>query len=225
MLSVTNKQHLAQKEVDALANCNSQSHIIAVQSQSTEKSRIVMLSRDDVNGWQLFLRFFNLGKLANTKVYLSEITPYLNEYKWSDVSKYAKTSSYHRAYLKVCDLANKAVVKAQDLSLFNNVSKIKVKKEIKFTLYHGSDRLNRFNVVKHIRWNPLMQYQTLSTLLHKEFSRSAVQLNYHGSQDGDGPMMKEGLSEAGLQKVKIIVSQRIPRSEHLPSGHFRNAIA
>lgn len=205
---------MTKAEVNALANCNPQSHIIGVLAHGTKKSEIIMISRDDVNCWQLFLRYFNLGKLAHTRVYLSEITPYLKEYKWSDVSKLSRSSNYHQAYLKVCDIANKSA-KRGDFSLFNNVVHTKVKKEIQFSLYHGSDRLNRFNVVKHIRWNPMMDHQTLTTLLNKEFPRSVVQLKYpNGSY---GPVNKWvsnfGLSESNLKKMNILIEQRIPRSE------------
>lgn len=71
---------------------------------------LVYVDRVDVTCWQLFLSFFNYGKLAYTSVALEEVCQYLSTYNWKEIKKELpedEQSEMYRAYKTACHVTNR----------------------------------------------------------------------------------------------------------------------
>ena len=214
--SVKDKQHMTQEELTALANCRS-SQCIGIKDNLDGRAEIVRVSRADITCWQIFLRALDVGKLADIRYSLNDVLDHLKEFDWAALSNYDKESLYYKAYFKACQIATKAIVYKGDDALLKNVAEVKLEKQIKYSLFHGNKFLNRMNVVKTIHWNPAMDYKTLHTLMKRDFSNARVSF-----RSEDSKYKPTGhLSKSSLQKINILVEQRIPQYRPVPglAGH------
>lgn len=150
--SIRNDLH--HSEVITLQCCNLRKELLAIDRNGDGGPRIVTLSRDEVTCWQLFLRLFGFGKLANKILHLSEVSAYLSRYDWSE-ARGLKDSSLRDAYGKVCQLANKALLKGSD-TLFHNVS-LSTTKEVQHSLFEGSKQIYTHTATQNLKWNPFLQ--------------------------------------------------------------------
>jgi|GEM_PF-4792423 len=193
MLEIRNLQT---NEITALETCNLSRERIAVQLNGAGKARIVTISKAEITSYQLFLKFFGLGKLANTKLDLKSVANYLNSYNWKKVTDFNKHPQQYRAYLNVCALANKALARNGCADLFENVSKLDQAVPV-FT--DGTYRGNRT-----ISWNPCLTFGDIKGFLER-YS------NYPNQQIGIGksretltfPTATAIVKEKDLKNLKI----------------------
>ncbi len=205
--SITNKTHLRQEEVNALADCNLEREIIAIDVEAPGGPKIVTLSRNEVTCWQMFLRLFNCGNLARFQVHLTEVADYLNRYDWSKAKELQGDTTLKQASGKVCVLANKALLHKYSETLFNNVATDQVQKRVEFTQFQDSALLNRHDAVRTVGWNPYLQAKHVRALLEKTYTNARISL-----EDSDRQVLsrESNLSLETLKTMSIRVEQHLP---------------
>ena len=203
-LSISNRAHISQQELDALTRWNQASEIVVINQAAEGGPKIETLSKDDLNCWQFFLRFFNMGKLAKLKIDLLGVTEHLNQYDWSVGAR--PDSEYHPAYAKVCMLANKVLNSEWDETLLNNVCVQQVNKTIEFSQFRGMKLLNKHDMGQTFKWNPSMQVKHVDAFLRKQFERAIIRIE----DDNNHPLsLNTNLSQRELMNAKIFIDQRL----------------
>lgn len=152
---------LSRNELDAISNCDFSKEILAVQ-----KGEIVKVSKDQITCWQLFLRFLGLGSFANMAIHLKDVATYLDKYDWKEGVE--KTSSYHDVYLKVCEIANRALLTKEVKDLYDHVSMSK-SMNLRMTQRQGFISTH-VNSSHQVYWNPNCQFQHILARARLDFS-------------------------------------------------------
>lgn len=209
-LSITNTNHISQQEIDAIAQCDLNSHLIVLKSDEQGKRTLTTLAKSEVNCWQLFLRWFGKGNLANIQVHLADITSHLNQFKWADGASLNNNSVHHQAYLKTCMLANKALLSKWDEALFNNVSTATCVKQVEFFQYQDGQRINRLDVPFEIKLNPCMQIKHAKVLLNKRFKDSAIAITENNLQIDQNTHASNKLNGCRVEVVQHLKSKFVP---------------
>lgn len=213
-LSITNKSHLAQDEILALTTCNLSRELVAIQLDAVGGPKIVKLSREQVNCWQLFLRMFGSGQLANMKVHLTDVAAHLNRYDWSEAKGLSIDSDLDQAYSKACVLANKALLHKQDETLFNNVAIERVDKKVGFSQWQGSQLINRHNISRTVNWNPFIQVKHIKSLFVTDHSLATGYSNIRIEDENDQALSNEAnVSLTSLKTMRIYVERRLVKPE------------
>lgn len=117
MSLVINTTFITQDEIIALSNFDFNKQLVAVKNEE-----IVILSKRDITFFQLFLSLFNRGNLAHMQWDLSKVSTYLSKLDWqTNGSMREKSSDEYRAYLKVYELAIKALYSRNETALIEKV--------------------------------------------------------------------------------------------------------
>ena len=140
-----------------LSAYNPTKEILAVK-HTTTGPRIARLLRNEVTCWQMFLRFFGYGSLAGTDVHLDKVVAHLNRYNWQEITA-SRTESSSPYYLKVCDIANKALFHKNITSLYEKVSP----RDGNIGVLIIRRPLSRAHII-HMRWNVRIQVRHLVAL-------------------------------------------------------------
>ena len=101
-LSITNPDHISEQEISSLANVNLNYQLIALDKSAEGGPKLVVLSKDNVSCWVMFLRMFGWGALGNMDVHLKDISAHLNQFNWQEGANKPGNSNYYQAYLKTC---------------------------------------------------------------------------------------------------------------------------
>ncbi len=107
------------RTLDLIKNCDLDTEILAIK-KTTCTGQLVKLTKTDITYWQIFLRFFGLGILGSVTTDLKIIAESLAQYEWAEASD--KTAELYPTYLKVCELANKALISKNSEALYQKVS-------------------------------------------------------------------------------------------------------
>lgn len=156
---------LHHSEISTIASCNLDRDLLAIDLIGDGGPKVIKLSRDEVTCWQLILRFFGFGSLANKKIHLAEVASYLNRYDWSAARKLDHSSELYAAYGKVCQLANRALLHKKDDALFDNVSSEKAYKKIQYSVLQGDKVIHQHENMQLMKWNPFLQIKHVKAFL------------------------------------------------------------
>ncbi|MBS0649611.1 MAG: hypothetical protein JSR93_00470 [Verrucomicrobia bacterium] len=175
-LSITNPDHISEQEISSLANVNLNYQLIALDKSAEGGPKLVVLSKDNVSCWVMFLRMFGWGALGNMDVHLKDISAYLNQFNWQEGANKPGNSNYYQAYLKTCMIANKAALYKGDNALLTNVSTASLEKSLDFTQFQDGKVLFHHDVQYSLQWNPAMQYKHIQGLIQRQFPRCRVDI-------------------------------------------------
>jgi hypothetical protein len=217
-LSITNKNHISQEEIQTLARCNLNTHLIAIQTNAANGPKIITLAKSEVSCWQLFLRNFGAGNLVHFQVHLSDVVSHLNRYNWAEGANLS--SDYHLAYLKTCTLANKALYSRGNETLADNVATVTLEKKMEFVQYRGTQVLNRHAAVHSFRLNPNMQVKHIEAVIRKHFPNTQVRIENANFKRISGDV---NVSRELLNTAKIYIEQRLEESKPTPSAKPKKA--
>lgn len=120
-------------------------------------------------------------------------------------------SIHHKAYQKVCVLANKALYSRHDEALVNNVSTNTIQKNVEFVQYQGHREIHRHNMQQSFNWNAQMEFKHIKALLAKRYPNMQIRITdfYHQPYPGHVRATTNQLYHA-----RILVEQRLPEPEH-----------
>ena len=217
-LSITNKNHISQEEISAIAHCNLNTHLIAIQTNAAGGPKITTIAKSEVSCWQLFLRCFGAGNLVNLQVHLFDVAYHLNRYNWAEGAHLS--SDYHLAYLKTCTLANKALYSKGDETLVDNVATITLEKTMEFVQYRGTQVLHRHPVVHSFRLNPNMQVKHIEAIIRKHFRATHVRIENANLKSINSNM---NVSRELLNTAKIYIEHRLEEPKPQPSEKSKKA--
>ncbi|MCX6990451.1 MAG: hypothetical protein NTX49_05245 [Chlamydiae bacterium] len=154
-------------DIKVIASWSIDTQLLAVDVKNKGASRFTKISKSDVTMLQLFLKNFGFGKLAGKEFSMTCVAKHLSkDFTWSSLSQTSLLSAEHKAYLNVCQFANKMLMHHKGGELNSNVSKhFKVRsyftcharaggKEVEVKLQHGLK----------IYWNPEMQVKHVKAL-------------------------------------------------------------
>lgn len=215
-----NVSRLNQQELTTLAQCDFRRSIIAIDTKAEGGPKIITLSRDDVTCWQLFLRWFNCGTLADKQVHLRDVAYYLNQFNWASAAVLDQNSIGYNAYLKTCILANKALYHKWDETLFNNVSPTVVEKRARVTR-PGSNPIEANIAVRH---NPALQIQHLRTLIERQFrnARIAIEDAHHRALPRETYISLDALRNLQIHIEELPVREYVPVPVPVPVHHHHH---
>jgi hypothetical protein len=199
-LSITNRDHITQQEIDALAGWNSLTEKLVVRFGSDGRGKIETLSKSDFNCWQFFLSFFGMGKLARTKIHLCEVAAHLSRYNWSEGSD--SNSAEFGAYTKVCELAHKALISKKDGTLLPRVVTNSCEKSVLFSQFRGLKLLGRHELTFPLMWNQFSEVRHIEAIVRNAFENATVRI-----EDRDNHQLIDG--------------HLCPSANHIESGRFR----
>jgi hypothetical protein len=206
-LSITDRNQITQREIDTLARWNSITEKLVVRLGANGREKIETLSKSDFNCWQFFLRFFNMGKLAHTKIHLSEVAAHLSRYNWSEGSD--SSSAEFGAYTKVCEFAHKALISKKDGTLLSSVATENIGKSIQFSQFRGSQLLGRFELEFPLKWNRFLEVRHIEAILCNGFENASVRIEDRGNHQllnrNDSPSEIEVRNE----RFSILVDQQL----------------
>lgn len=142
-----------QQQLPNLDKYDSGQELLAVATEDGT-SHLVKIAKKDLTIWQVFLKFLGFGKFAHVDYNLKNVAIYLNKYDWKEGID--QTSDCHKTYLKVCEIANKALLSRKETSLYKKVSQ--ESRRILVELSYGSS-LATAELEMH--WNPKLQVKHL----------------------------------------------------------------
>ncbi len=178
-----------------LSRCQLGSQLIAIDSSQPGHSRLALVNRCDVSCWDVFISMFGFGTLASKTISLTRVANYLNQYSWTG----CQTSD--RAYLNVCALANRAMLRGSS-SLYHRISS-QLSKSIELVQFIRGGTLTTHQVNQGILWNAALQVKHLRAQLNRDYVRGCVQIREGGvSLDANSY-----LSEQRLRNAQIVVRQ------------------
>lgn len=211
---------ISQQELTAIAQCDFNRSIIAIDTKAEGGPKITTLSRDDVTCWQLFLRWFNCGTLADKQVHLNDVTRYFNQCNWATAANLAPNSDGYRAYHKVCILANKALYHKWDETLFINVSPTVVEKRARVTRL-GSNPLEANIAVRH---NPALQIQHLRALIERQFRNAKITIEdeHHRALPRETYISVDALRNLQIHIEEFPVREYVPVPVPVPVHHHHH---
>ena len=174
-------ENLSAQELTALANYTLATQYIGIR-RTGAAHEIVTISKNDITCWQLFLRFFGLGRLQRTQFHLQNALDHLNKYSsWQTLADLPdQNSEQYKAYLTVCTLANKVLLSKNDDTLFNNVSTGSI--DIQFEITHQQiGRLPKQLEIgfEAFKTNPEMKVKHLQPIINKTARNDAKLVNTH----------------------------------------------
>lgn len=149
-----------------------------VKENSTWKQRLVCVERQDISLWTKFLRLFNMGKLKNTYLSLSEINSHLSQYQWKEIKK---MPDGEKAFYTVCHIANRQI--GPDSKLFKAVS----------------DPME--GDFKHY-WNPAMQGRFLRNL-HKYILPTVIDVELRFKDSKKIVLSHQILTKVDVENVEV----------------------
>lgn len=215
-----NLSQITDDEISRLSNFDSKNEIVAIKTDSNSISQIITISKSSVNLWQLFLRIFGWGDLANTQFHFSEVISYLSKFQWNqDFAHCRKDSNEYQAYLKVCSLANKALVSSLTNSypitcetkdridrFLKSVVSDTVELGFDFTQLDGdgSQVFLKEKLSHNFDLNPEMQIDHVKALIRYRFSNAAIEIK---DVNGNAFDKDQKTTEDDLARAKITVHQ------------------
>lgn len=102
---------------------NSKNKNVLAIKKVNGKQQLTTLAKKDITCWEVFKSLFGFGKLAHFHYSLNSVTKYLNNsHNWKAFSKQDVSSQEYKAYLTVCEVAKRSLLKNNDTSLWNKVS-------------------------------------------------------------------------------------------------------
>lgn len=127
--------------VNVINSWNQKDQILGLKLESKGQSKLIPIPRSEVTLWQKFLHLFNLGKFANIELSVNKVATHLAQFDWKSISDLI-------AYLKVCNIANKAFVMELDERVCRSVVDVPITEK-------GSAREGGYRIKKtRIYWNP-----------------------------------------------------------------------
>ncbi len=183
-------------DFNVLANNDLFTQRLAVKSHDDGHLELTSISNNEVTAWQLFLRAVGRGKLAKQDPYLTSVTSYLNQFNWS------QANPSDPAYVKACQLANKALYSKGDTALFNNVASTTVDKKMEFSDYYSH------TVTRTFRLNPYVQVRHIQALVKQQYPWSSRAINTMQIKDEHGREMdsNEFVTPEILEKMHIRIN-------------------
>ena len=172
-MSITNTNHISYQEINTIAGCNLDTHLLVVKTTGESKT-IVTLEKTEVTFWQLLLRLFGYGKLTDVSIGLANITTVLSKFNWAAAASMPPTSVHYQAYLRTCTLANKSLYFKLDETLLNNVATTPIQKNVERVQYQGSAAQRQEE--QSFNWNPCMQAKHIKTLLASRFPNAQISM-------------------------------------------------
>ena len=196
---------LSNNELNALNTYNERTEVIALDLK--DGSKFVKVSRDDCNCWQRFLSLFNCGALADKEIGLRDVAAKLSQYRWEEAAQ--ENQPHYSTYLKVCNLAGKALLYRNTSALFNRVSAQEVEKSVDFTQRlspHYLAPTTQASMKPKIKWNPALQVKHLRHLLEKSvvYSRATIRDELGCPLQENVPLSFEDLKKSHLSLVQNI---------------------
>ncbi len=181
---------LSSEEIKSLTNWDLANEFIAIDSSSQGKPKITRLPKDQVTYWQRLLKYLNVGPLANVEVSYQGVTHYLSQYDWKAAANH-KDPMIHQAYLKVCELANRALVSQGDTKLYQHVSEDLPTAAIPYQFENwGVPARAAIKVFQKIatliKWNPCLQVRHLREFIHLKTHTSVEILDKNLDRLPDG---------------------------------------
>jgi hypothetical protein len=222
-LSITNPDHITEQEITALANVNLNYQLIALDKGAEGGPKLIVLSKDNVSCWVMFLRLFGWGTLGNMDVHLKDISAHLNQFNWQEGASQPASSNYYQAYLKTCMIANKAAFYKGDKALLTNVSTASLEKSLDFTQFQDGRVLFHHDVQFSLPWNPAMQYKHIQGLVQRQFPNCRVDIR---DQHQQTVSLNTNVSPENYANAKIYIYHHLetprPPRQHIQGQHQRH---
>jgi hypothetical protein len=204
------------EELNTLAKGDLHSHVVALRTRRDGSSELINLPVRDINCWQLFLRFFGCGTLAQTDWSLERVCTHLALRNWKQYTSYQKDSPEYRAYYRICLLSNKAYRSREDRRLIETLS-ASVQKGIDFRQDLGHIK-QRLLANEQLLWNPATTVRDIDAQLHRRYPHAVVKV-----KDASGGVLSPS-AHVELERAEISVRQRLlPLTEG--GGHAHHNIA
>lgn len=206
-LSIIDQSSITQDDLNTIANCDLNDELIALKLVSFGESKIITLPKNEVTCKELLLKIFGFGSLANLQIHLSEIVSHLNRYNWRQAADLDCESVHFKAYVKVCMLANKALLSKGDATLFRNVSSGSINKKIEYTIHQGFGSDTTRIVDLTLPWNLNLEVQHIKAFLKNQFETNFIQI----TDEQDVALNRNiVLAKEQLQNVTIRISTFMP---------------
>jgi len=167
------------------------------------ENKLESVNRKEITGFQMFLRFFGLGKFSNVKVHLKDIAIHLNQYNFSEIKPGENIIN------KITNLANKAILKGYlGLVENNSISKL-VDLSLQFnyqfiqSISQGFPRTwtHTDKATRPLSWNCKMTFEQFSKMI-------SLTKFYHVPSTGDilsrVVFTRQKTSVTGLEKSEIL---------------------
>jgi hypothetical protein len=166
-MSLINESTIAVLADYSFFTFNSKNPEILAIREKNGKKELTTLSRKDITALEVFKSLFGHGKLAQMHYSLSSVTKFLNEsQEWKKFSKEDVTSQKYKAYLTVCEIAKRSLLKNHDIGLWKKISSPKA--------YSFENVQERITMHCSILINPTLDAQVLYQLMKLKFSGKRI---------------------------------------------------
>lgn len=106
-------------------NRNHNPELLAIKKENGTE-RLIKVKTVDLTLWNLISRIFGCGKLAHIDLTIGCLSKYLSKFEWKSYSTHQdKSSKEYAAYIKVCQIAGRQLMRNRDRTLWNSLSTLK----------------------------------------------------------------------------------------------------